>query len=508
MVISLAGIIVLQSLWVSKAISDQEKEFEGLVNAALNEVNENIEKEEAFFFFEDELASLKDSMGLVDFESRVEESVTISNGNRIEISFSDDSGGMNYERIIGGDSEIDDIKDALETIEVEVRNGKKLADSIMIVTKSELNRFDDISTVVRRYVKEHKFSGKLEDRISQSTLDSLLKKGLRKQGINLKPEYAVFRSGKSEPLSNFTTENFDETQKNSSFKKELFPNDRTILQNFDLLVQLDGTDGFVWSGIKWIVILCIAFTLLILLSFSYSLFFIFKQKRMSQVKNDFINNMTHELKTPLASISLAAASIKHPNVIGNPTEIQRFADIIQSEEKRMNQHVERVLDMAALDYQELKMNRTRVDLNSLIREAIKHVQLSIDATEGKVNLSSTVESATINADKFHLLSALINILDNSIKYQNGGLNIDILLKEDSANYQITFSDNGIGMKKAAVKQAFNKFYREETGNIHTRKGFGLGLSYVKSIIELHNGSISLSSEQHKGTTVRINLPKA
>ncbi|MDG1332304.1 MAG: HAMP domain-containing sensor histidine kinase [Crocinitomicaceae bacterium] len=509
MVISLVGIIVLQSLWVSKAISEQEKEFENHVNAALNDVNANIDQEEAFFFFEDELANLKDSMGLNEFETKTKESLVISNGNRIEISVKGESTDVNFEHFSDSDQVMDDIHEALETIHVELKDEGEFGDSITIVTKkNELNRFDNISTVFRRYVKEHKFSGKLSDRISKTKLDSLLKKGLEKEGIRIEPQYAVYQSGKEKSIADFTTKKFDQKQKSSSFTKELFPNDRIIHQNFELFLQLDGTDGFVWAGIQSIVILCIVFTLLILLCFGYSLHFIFKQKRMSQVKNDFINNMTHELKTPLASISLAASSIKHPNVIGNPEEIKRFTAIIQSEEKRMNEHVERVLDMAALEYQELNMNRETAELNAIILESIEHIQLAVDAANGKVNFTSGAETATINADKFHLLSAFINILDNSVKYQDGGLEIQVKLSESHGNYELLFSDNGIGMKKSAVKQAFNKFYREETGNIHTRKGFGLGLSYVKSIIELHEGTISLTSEQDKGTNVRIKLPKA
>jgi two-component system phosphate regulon sensor histidine kinase PhoR len=511
MVISLAGIIVLQSLWVSKAISDQEEEFESRVNIALNEVNTNIDEEEAFFFLEEELAGLRDSLEvLTEFEQKMEESLMISDGDRIEISINDGSTDVTYEQIVGDESDLplDAIHEALESVQVEVNNHVGFGDSMIIVTEGKLNKFDNISTVVRRYVTEHRFSGDLEDRLSQPTLDSLLKKGLEKQGIELEPEYAVFKARSKKPLSDYTTNGFDPSRKDESFTKELFPNDRMLGQDFELFLQLGGTNGFVWSGIKSIVILCVVFTLLILVCFGYSLHFIFKQKRMSQVKNDFINNMTHELKTPLASISLAAASIKHPNVIGDPQEIQRFTDIIQSEEKRMNEHVERVLDMAALDYQELKMNRERIELNALVYESIEHVQLAVDASEGKVVFVSQIESAVVHADKFHLLSALINILDNSVKYHNGHLKIEVKLTEESGNYQLIFSDNGIGMKKSAVKQAFNKFYREETGNIHTRKGFGLGLSYVKSIVELHGGSIDLSSEQHKGTTVRINLPKS
>lgn len=306
----------------------------------------------------------------------------------------------------------------------------------------------------------------------------------------------------------YKTDQFKRKKKTTEFKKELFPNDHLTGDGFELVLQFDGTSGFVWSGIKSIVMLCIGFTLLILLCFGYSLHFIFKQKRLSQVKNDFINNMTHELKTPLASISLAASSIQHPNVIQNPTEIERFVAIIRSEEKRMNEHVERVLDMAALDYQELKMNRELCDLLELLRDAMQHVALTVEAVNGEMTFSSEVETASIHVDAFHVTSAFINILDNSVKYRKEEPLINIRLKEEADRYLISFTDNGIGMKRSAMKRAFDKFYREETGNIHTRKGFGLGLSYVKGIVEAHGGSISLNSEVNQGTTVEIRFPRA
>lgn len=509
MIISLAGIIVLQSLWVSKAISDQEKEFEYRVIAALNEVNASIDEEEARFFLEDELGGLNDFIDVESFEEKVQDSVFRSSESRIEISIQNNNEGPNvkHEHFKDGKLDLDELEHTLQTIKLEVENQVSEADSIILITENELNKFDNISTVVRRYVLEHTFSGDLSDRVSQSTLDSLLLKALQKEGIEVEPEYAVYEVATNTILPDYKTKGFNPKKQGTNYKKALFPNDQVLLDGFELVLQFDGTNGFIWSGIKWIVILCIAFTLLILLSFGYSLHFIFKQKRLSQVKNDFINNMTHELKTPLASISLAASSIQHPNVINNPSEIERFVSIIRSEEKRMNEHVERVLDMAALDYQELKMNRAPSDLIGLLQDTLKRVELSVESVEGRTSFSTKLESAPVVVDVFHMLSAFINILDNSVKYRADNLSIQVELKEIRNEYVISFQDNGIGMKKAAVKRAFDKFYREETGNIHTRKGFGLGLSYVKGIVEAHGGSIDLTSEAHQGTRVEIRLPK-
>jgi len=509
MIISLAGIIVLQSLWVSKAISDQEKEFEYRVIAALNEVNASIDEEEARFFLEDELGGLNDFIDVESFEEKVQDSVFRSSESRIEISIQNSEEGieMTQKGLNQVDLELQELDKRLHSIKLEVEDHVSEADSIILITENELNKFDNISTVVRRYVMEHTFSGDLSDRVSRSTLDSLLTKSLKEEGIEEQPEYAVYEVATKEMLSNYKTKGFDPKKDAINYKKKLFPNDQVFFDQFELVLQFNGKSGFIWSGIKWIVILCIAFTFFILLSFGYSLHFIFKQKRMSQVKNDFINNMTHELKTPLASISLAASSIQHPNVINNPSEIERFVSIIRSEEKRMNEHVERVLDMAALDYQELKMNREPSDLIRLLQDALKHIELSVEAVEGRTSFFTKLETAPVVVDVFHMLSAFINILDNSVKYRADNLSIQVELKETGNVYVISFQDNGIGMKKAAVKRAFDKFYREETGNIHTRKGFGLGLSYVKGIVEAHGGSIDLTSETHQGTRVEIRLLK-
>ncbi|MFK7784448.1 MAG: sensor histidine kinase [Crocinitomicaceae bacterium] len=519
MVVSLIGIIVLQSLWVSKAIAEQEEEFENQVNTALNDVNSGIDEEEAVFFLEskfqdlgEELEELEVELGGLDEIIHIGEHIDIngtrieSSENQIQISINDEGSEVSYEYIEGDDVSLHDLEDVISKIEVQVQDIEGEGDSLILITEQQHNKLENITSVVRRYVLEQDFSGDLSDRVSKPILDSLIKKALKKQGILLQPQYAVYNTEDKEILPEFVSADFDLARKDHSFKKELFPSDRTIDQNFELLVQFDGANGLVWSGVQSIVLLCVLFTLLILVCFGYSLHFIFKQKRMSQVKNDFINNMTHELKTPLASISLAASSIQHPNVINDPEEIQRLIGIIRSEERRMNEHVERVLDVAALDSEELKMSMEPVDVIELIHESLEHVQLSIDAKNGNVQFMHSLESAPLPADKFHMLSAFINILDNSVKYQNGELQLKIDLSVSANNYVLRFQDNGIGMKKAAVKRAFDKFYREETGNIHTRKGFGLGLSYVKSIVEAHDGTIELTSEVSKGTVVTIKLP--
>lgn len=504
MVVSLVGIIVLQVIWVSKAIEDQETEFSSLVNTALNEVNTNIDESEALFFLEDEMFGLEDSLKINQRTEKSNDPSTNQNEDRIEISYSPSEKRIERKEISVGDRSP---QKNLEEIEVHYEKGGSTKDSIVIVSEGAANKLENMTTVVRRFVMEHDFSGNLSERISFNKLDSLINKQLSIHGILAQSEFTVMNMASRRPVSGFTSEKYKENATKLVFKKNLFPNDRSSGNKFELAVQFNDTTGFVWSGILSIVLLCVLFTLLILTCFGYSLYFIFKQKKMSQVKNDFINNMTHELKTPLASISLAASSIEHPGIIERPGEIQRFVKIIQSEERRMNEHVERVLDMAALDHQELPMKMDEIDLLQLVHEAMKLVEHSVASLNGSVVIDTKLETANLQADRFHLLNALINVLDNSIKYRKEPLKIRVELVESSNSYSIRIRDNGIGMKKAVLKRVFDKFYREETGNIHTRKGFGLGLSYVKSILEAHSGSVKITSEFGEGSIVTLNLPK-
>ena len=225
------------------------------------------------------------------------------------------------------------------------------------------------------------------------------------------------------------------------------------------------------------------------------------------MKNDFINNMTHELKTPLASISLAASSIRHPQVVERPEEVKRFADIISDEERKINAHIEQVLEIASLDRSEMQLNFENCELLNLLNKSVRTIELSLKNVEGDVQFDSKVDRAPILADALHLINVFTNILDNSIKYSEGRPQIVVQVREDANTYCISIRDKGIGMSSSEQKQAFDKFYRAERGDIHNRKGFGLGLSYVKSIVEAHHGRVEIQSEKNVGTCVFVYIPQ-
>jgi two-component system phosphate regulon sensor histidine kinase PhoR len=244
----------------------------------------------------------------------------------------------------------------------------------------------------------------------------------------------------------------------------------------------------------------------ILLFFGYALTIIFKQKRLSEVKTDFINNMTHELKTPISTIGLSSETLLREDFSKDPERLQRYAGIIYKENKRLENQVERVLNIAKMDKEQIKLNTSIFDIHDLIHEAADIFEFNQNETGGSIHLDLQATSTLLKADEVHIGNVIHNLIDNAIKYCDKEPEITIRTKSLGNAIQLSFEDNGIGIKKENVRMIFDKFYRVSTGNVHNVKGFGLGLYYVKLIIESHQGKISVKSQPGLGTTFTITLP--
>jgi two-component system phosphate regulon sensor histidine kinase PhoR len=242
-------------------------------------------------------------------------------------------------------------------------------------------------------------------------------------------------------------------------------------------------------------------------SFWYTIQVIFRQKQLSEIKNDFINNMTHEFKTPIATISLAADSIGSPVVMGNPDKIRRFIDIIRQENRRMNSQVERVLQMALIDKKDFELKITEVNVHDLVLQAVDNFSLQVEKREGIIRTELLADKPVIEADATHLTSVIHNLLDNANKYSPEKPDITVSTRNVPIGIEITVTDHGMGISKEARKHIFDKFYRVHTGNIHDVKGFGLGLSYVKAIMVAHKGLVDVKSEPGKGSSFSLTLPR-
>ncbi len=248
--------------------------------------------------------------------------------------------------------------------------------------------------------------------------------------------------------------------------------------------------------------------LIVIFFFVYTLFVILKQRRLSEIQKDFINNLTHEFKTPISTIAISTEVLRQPSIIQTPERLLNYATIIQTENNRLKQQVERVLQMARLEKQDIGLKREPCDTHVLIKEVAKNMELPLQEKNGKLTLELNATVSAVLLDKLHFANVIFNLLDNAIKYSKNSPQIVIKTASSKKEICIEIVDNGIGISPENQRQIFHRFYRITTGNIHEVKGFGLGLSYVKLIVEAHKGKISVKSELDKGSKFTIILPIA
>lgn len=250
------------------------------------------------------------------------------------------------------------------------------------------------------------------------------------------------------------------------------------------------------------------FLLLVVVFFSYTIWVILKQRKLSEVRTDFINNMTHELKTPISTISLSTEVLSNPNITENPERLRNYAKIIKEETQRLKEQVDKVLQMATLDKNKVDLEFEDINIHDLIKSTISGFELILSSNEGKIDYELNATSPIVKADKTHLTNILFNLIDNAIKYSDKKPTILVSTANHKNGIHIRVKDNGIGMNREQQKHVFENFYRVPTNDRHDVKGFGIGLNYVMKMVKKHGGKIQLKSELHNGSTFRIYLPKS
>jgi len=356
------------------------------------------------------------------------------------------------------------------------------------------------------------------ENIDKNKLDQYLKHELEQQGIELEYDYGVFSTASNSFTiinGNYVAEIGDNSQASnvqtgnglydSDYQISLFTNEVSVPGY--LKIYFPDKNRWLWSSVMPSLLLTGLFTGLILFCFGFTIYVIRRQKMVSEMKTDFINNMTHEFKTPIATISLATDSINSPKILADENKIKRFTNIIKQENIRMLNQVEKVLQMAKLDKRDFEIKYTEVNIHEVIRKAAENVKLKLQKREGSITLDLNASDEIIYADKTHISAVINNLLDNAEKYSTDIPTIHVSTVSTGDNVGISITDNGIGMTKEQKKHIFEKFYRIPTGNLHNVKGFGLGLSYVKAIVDAHKGSITVKSELGKGSTFTIFLPQ-
>lgn len=273
-----------------------------------------------------------------------------------------------------------------------------------------------------------------------------------------------------------------------------------------LTIYFPNKKAIIADNMGYLLLPMLALLFLLVGCFAYTLIIIFRQKKVSEMKTDFINNMTHEFKTPVATIMIASESLKDPDINADHKRVQKLANIIYDENVRLGNHIERVLDLARLEKETLKLDQVEVSINDLVSAVTDSMQLRMQNIGGKFSIDLAATKDIVIGDELHFSNVFYNLLDNAIKYSKGDLHVNINSKNVGDTIVVTIADNGIGMSRDHLQKIFDQFYRIPTGNVHNVKGFGLGLSYVQDILRRLNGKITVKSEKDKGTTFEVILP--
>lgn len=514
MSLSLVGIIFVQGYWITRSVEDKEEQFLTTVSEVLAKVADKVENRERSDYFE-RFSLLKDSIGtpkkaqLKNFffyqrdlnsnELLLYRHGILEEDYNIASAFFDNNNGLTRDST----SVINFTSTRTKTIfqgsfgldgKQSSFSPKQTLQNIGNLKEVEKAAFNDVSM-------EYAKSQPIHKRVSKQELELQLDRELKLRGITTDYEYGIYSNGLPTKVKSKRFKN----GQNSKYRAPIF-RDSEGVSEFSLLLNFPNKKRFLLRSIIGMALLSILFTLIIIIAFTSAIYQIIKQKQISEIKSDFINNMTHEFKTPIATINLAVEAIRNPKIIDDKEKVVRYLNMIRDENKRMHAQVENVLQISKLDKNQLDIGKEAVDAHDIIQDAVAHVELIVKDRGGYIHTHLNADRTQVFANDMHFTNVVVNILDNAVKYSTDSPKIDIYTSVEQNNIVLKIQDQGTGMSKVVLKKVFEKFYREHTGNIHNVKGHGLGLAYVKKIIEDHQGEVYAESEKGKGSTFVIKLP--
>ena len=511
MSLSLIGIILVQVYWFDKSFENNEEQFKYHVKQVLGNVANKLQKNEQYSYYE-MYNRLKDSIGKIpqksDFlefgyyqrDSRTNETIIYSN------SINSEDYGISASFF---DKKLDSLKLKNYTAKrkTEIYNDdidksslrQKITPDIKIEKSGRLDLLDNAQYEI--VYKDIAAVKPIQERVTNEMMQKLLFEELNEYGVKTPFEFNVYSNGLATKIK---SEHF-RYEKKSTYSIPIFI-DNDGNNKYQLLLTFPQKKKFLFSELIGICILSIIFTLIIIIAYASALNQLIKQRQISLIKTDFINNMTHEFKTPIATINLALDAIKNPKIIDDKEKVLRYLQMIKDENKRMHAQVENVLRISKLEKKELDINKESANIHDIIEDAIEHVNLIVDDRNGTITTHFDAKRTSVLLNDVHFTNVIVNILDNAIKYSPEKPVIDIYTENVKDFVIVKIKDQGSGMSKVAQKRIFEKFYREHTGDLHNVKGHGLGLAYVKRIIEDHNSQIFVESEKGKGSTFIIKVP--
>ena len=515
MSVSLIGIIFIQYFFILKNYEENNKQFSINVNYVLEETTSDVERNEFRKYvrkFRDLIANeaLVDvdtlsiqNLIIIDENPEKRETIIYKNGV-IEENLIIPKTKSYYDDIIDVISERENIsiKRLSNQREEKVFSNRRIEDNLSPeqfllkvgkISKSKEVLFESAYNHISK-------RNPIEERIGDiNKFEKIIERNLERMNINLDFEYAIFDQ---DSITKISSEKFDLS--NQSYSSLIFK-DENDLSNYSLKVAFPGRTPFLLGSLVSVIITSIIFTSIIIIAYVTTILLLLRQRQISQIKTDFINNMTHEFKTPIATINLALSAIKNPKTIVNKEKVKKYLQMIYDENNRMHDQVENVLMISHLERNQLNIEKTKQDINEIIDLAISHVSLIVENNNGNIITEKDADNSMVIGNETHLINVMVNILDNAIKYNDNSPEIFIKTLNIGSRVLIEIKDNGIGMSKAVQSKIFEKFYRKQTGDLHDVKGHGLGLAYVKKIIAFHNGNITVDSAVGKGSKFTIQL---
>lgn len=494
--LSFLGLLYLQVTYIEEIISVRNEQFDEAVKRSLYQVSRDVEYEETRRWLEEDIRE-NEMKGLSSSSSQSGRIIQrsqgyIINGNDI----------FTFDRSIIEQDPADKPKASI----FKKHGTNAIPQTSRSLTEAIKNRYMYQRILLDEVALSMVYRASdlpLEKRVNFSNLDQYLQSAFINNGINIKYHFTVIDKGGREV---YRCSDWEDKGSENSYSQVLFKNDPPARMSM-VKVHFPARKDYIYYSIGFMIPSMI-FTFVLLVTFIFTIYLVFRQKRLTEMKNDFINNMTHEFKTPISTISLAAQMLKDPAVGKSPQMFQHISGVINDETKRLRFQVEKVLQMSMFDKQKATLKMKEIDANELIHGVINTFTLKVERYNGKITSSLDAENPFVFADEMHLTNVIFNLMDNAVKYKkpDEDLVLDIRTWNESGKLMISIQDNGIGIKKENVKRIFDRFYRVHTGNVHDVKGFGLGLAYVKKIIHDHKGTIRVESEFNVGTKFIIGLP--
>ncbi|MFH0894278.1 MAG: HAMP domain-containing sensor histidine kinase [Bacteroidota bacterium] len=518
MTLSLIGLVGIQIFWIRNAIELREQQFDVDVMDALDNTIEKLSKIELANELKTKILKKINPGLLVDNYDTLGNRMNTGDTLKLNIVKLPTTKVMNKKRKVEKKPNVNvDINHTNKGGEFlkakEKQNAASPGDStssLVIPSEDEMNKhfaykLGVINDVLIELLSKE-FILRTEDRINKEMIDTVLRTELLRKNVTLPYEFGVYNSIDTSMYLQKSGAYGKELQ-HSKYRVHLFPGDMFSGPDY-LILYFPGKARYLMNTMLSALLIAAVLLIIIALTFTYTLFGIFRQKRLNDMKNDFINNMTHEFKTPISTISLACEAMGDPDIIKTEQKTKKYIGIIDEENRRLGILAENVLQTALMEKGQLRFRFETIDVHKIINDVIKNLALQVEKKRGRIITNFNANTPVLRGDKMHLTNMVYNLLDNANKYTPTEpiLIISTRNDEEKKGLVISFEDNGIGISKSSQKRIFDKLYRVHTGNLHNVKGFGLGLSYVKAIVDKHSGSISLESELGKGSIFTVFIP--